>query len=777
MANAYRTIDGTDNNPLDPTLGQAKGQLLRTVESDYSDDISSLAGESRPSPREISNEIFSQAESKPNESGFSDFLWIWGQFLDHDITLSLTSELESEEAPIPVPADDLLFDPTGSGTATIDFSRSEFDPLTGTDADNPRQQLNDITAYIDASNVYGSDSERAAALRADDGRMKVSDGDLMPFNVDGLPNAMGTSDTFFLGGDERANENVVLSSMHTLFLREHNRLVTEFEEANPGWDAETLYQEARRIVEAEMQAITYNEFLPKLIGEDALNAYDGYDMNVNPEIANIFSTAAYRLGHTMLSSTVHRTDEDGSENEFGDLSLKDAFFRPDRLIDEGGIDGLLRGAGTSEAESLDHQIVDDVRNFLFGPPGSDGLDLASLNIQRGRDHGLDDYNGARQAYGLDPVTTFAEITSDVGLQTKLQDLFGTVDDIDVFVGALAEDAVPGSMVGELFHVALVDQFTRLRDGDSYWYESRLSDAEIAMINDTTLSDIIERNSGVETMQDDVFMALQRSAGTDDADVLTAGDEAYLLLGLDGDDDMMASDAAGEMHGGAGSDRLFGFTANDWLVGGDEADQLHGEAGNDVLLGDAGDDFLTAGTGDDRIDGGVGNDYMVTGTGLDKVKFSEGQDVVEDFDVNQDVLDFSGIANVKSIADLTITSFDTGTLIADASGNNIWLSGVSVAADIQMDFGDARATYTGQDTKVVGTSAGDDTIVDSAGTQYVFAHYGDDTFKVDGARADYSIAKTLDGTGYVMWNATEFDIFWDLEHVEFADEIVDLDAIV
>ena len=59
MTNAYRTIDGTDNNPLDPTLGQSKDQLLQAFDSDYSDGISSLAGDDRPSPREISNEIFS----------------------------------------------------------------------------------------------------------------------------------------------------------------------------------------------------------------------------------------------------------------------------------------------------------------------------------------------------------------------------------------------------------------------------------------------------------------------------------------------------------------------------------------------------------------------------------------------------------------------------------------------------------------------------------------------------------------------------------------------
>lgn len=777
MTNAYRNVDGTDNNPLDPELGQAKGTLLRFVDPAYGDGISTLAGDDRPSAREISNEIFAQDTTKPNEFGYSDYLWAWGQFLDHDISITENSKHDDEDAPIAVPTGDSSFDPTSSGTATIGFTRSEFEPESGSDTDNPREQVNDITSYIDASNVYGADAERQAALREDDGRMKMSDGELMPFNTEGLPNAMSTTDTFFLGGDVRANENVVLSSIHILFIREHNRLVTEFEEAHPDWDGDTLYEEARRVVEAEIQAITYNEFLPKLLGEGALADYDGYKVDVNPEIANVFSTAAYRLGHTLLSSTIHRIDEDGSANSFGDLDLKNAFFRPDRLVTEGGIDAILRGAGTSEAESADAQIIDDVRNFLFGAPGSGGLDLASLNIQRGRDHGLEDYNTFREAYGLEKVTTFAEITADVELQTKLEDLFGTVDDIDVFVGGLVEDAVEGSMLGELFHTVLVDQFTRLRDGDAFWYESRLSDDEIAAIKGTTFSDIIERNSGVEISQDDVFYAMERKAGSQESDVMFAGDDPTMMMGWGGDDVLVASESFGEMHGGKGEDKLYGYTAHDWLVGGEGDDQLHGEYGDDYLHGGAGADFMTAGHDDDKLDGGDGNDYLVTGTGADKVMFSKGADVVEDFDLTWDVLDFSEYVGVSSKEDLTVKSFETGTLISDGDGNTLWLAQVSHGYGIVMDFGVSRHEYTGEDQSVVAGSAGDDTILNSEGTQYVFGHFGDDTFKVAGYRADYKIAETVDGTGYVMWSDTEVDLFWDLEHVEFVDETVDLDAIV
>lgn len=785
MTNAYRNTDGTENNPLDPDLGQTNEQLARLADPDYGDGVSTIAGDGRPSAREISNEIFAQNGEIPMEEGFSDYMWVWGQFLDHDISLSLTSSEESEEAPIPVPADDDLFDPMGTGMVTIPFSRSISDPDSGSDTANPRQHLNDITPFIDASNVYGSDAERAAALREDDGRMKVSDGDLLPFNESGLPNADRPASTQFLAGDQRANENVALTSMHTLFVREHNRLVDEFEEENPDWDPETLYQEARRIVEAQIQHITYNEFLPKLLGDDPLDDYDGYKFELDPQIANVFSTAAYRLGHTMLSSTIHRTDEDGSENSFGDLLLRDAFFQPERLVDEGGIDAILRGVATTPAQQIDAKIIDDVRNFLFGPPGAGGLDLASLNIQRGRDHGLPDYNTFREAYGLDRVTGFDEITSNIDLQNKLEALYGDVDNIDVYVGSLVEDPRPGSLLGPLFHAALVEQFARLRDADSFWHESRLSDDELSMIKGVTLSDIIERNSGVDTIQDDVFQAMARQAGTDQGDTLVALEEAALLMGLDGDDVMMVNREASveiqsrtELHGGDGADRLYGFNADDWLSGDEGDDKLHGEGGNDYLSGGVGNDFIHAGAGDDIIDGGSGDDNVVTGTGADHIKFSQGQDVIHDFDVASDVIDFSHFPGVSSLEDLTVESFPAGTNLIDGEGNSLWLMGVTDPSQISMDFGAPRPEYSGEgEFDVVVGSAGDDTFVDVAGTQYYFGHHGDDTLVVDGASEDYEVEVTIDGTGYVIWSDSEVEIMWDMEHIQFLDETVDLDAIV
>ena len=166
----FRSIDGSGNNTSNPDYGSAGTQLLRSVNPDYSDGISSLAGDLRLGARAISNIVSAQSESIPNTMEASDFVWQWGQFLDHDIDLTEAAD-PAEPAPIPVPAGDPQFDPTSTGTQAILFLRSVFDVLTG--SSNPRQQLNQITSFIDASNVYGSDQVRADTLRTLDGTGKL----------------------------------------------------------------------------------------------------------------------------------------------------------------------------------------------------------------------------------------------------------------------------------------------------------------------------------------------------------------------------------------------------------------------------------------------------------------------------------------------------------------------------------------------------------------------------------------------------------------------------
>lgn len=499
----YRTIDGSGNNRDNPDWGAAHSQLERFAPSDYADGISALAGLGRPGPRDISNVVLDQSGSILNPLGASDYLWQWGQFLDHDIDLTEGTD-PPEPANIPIPTGDPVFDPNESGGAAFGFNRSIYDTATGTG--NPRQQLNEITAFVDASNVYGSDEARASALRTNDGtgKLKTSAGDLLPFNTDGLPNAGGSSPALFVAGDVRANEQAALTAMHTLFVREHNRLAEEIAAADHRLSGDEIYEKARKIVGAQMQVITYREFLPALMGRRPLSRYRGYKRNVNPGIGNLFSTATFRFGHSLLAPTLLRLDADGNEIPEGHLSLSDAFFAPQLITDEGGIEPLLRGLAAQACQALDPFMVDDVRNFLFANVGT-GFDLASLNIQRGRDHGLPSYNDSREAFGLERAQDFGEISSNQDIQDRLALIYASVDDVDLWVGALSEDAVRGGHVGALIRAALKRQFEALRDGDRFWYEKTFSRREIKELENTKLSDIIRRNTLIGSeIADNVF---------------------------------------------------------------------------------------------------------------------------------------------------------------------------------------------------------------------------------------------------------------------------------
>jgi hypothetical protein len=496
-----RSIDGTGNNLDAPELGSAGEALLRIAEADYADDVSAPAGADRPSAREISNALANiEGDGINSNRGLSAFLYVWGQFLDHDIDLTASQE-DGESFAIEVPQGDPLFDPTGSGEVTIPLTRSQFDPTTGTSADNPRQQISSITAFVDGSQVYGSDQATADSLRTfEGGRMTITDDGLLPLDDTGM----------VIAGDIRASENIALTSLQTLFVREHNRLAAEILAANPAASDEAIYQQARAIVIAEIQAITYNEFLPALLGKQAISRYEGYDASVDPTIANEFSTAAFRFGHSTLNDDIEFFDNSGRAVR-DEIELKDAFFNS-MLLEETGIDTILKYEASTQSQEIDLQVVDGLRNFLFGPPGAGGLDLVALNIQRGRDHGLADYNATRVAYGLDAVSSFAEITSDTELQAKLETLYSDVNNIDLWVGLLAEDHLRGSSVGELTSAIIVDQFERLRDGDRFWFQHVYSGSELRQLQRTSLSDVIERNTTVEGLQDNVFFMLAEVRG-------------------------------------------------------------------------------------------------------------------------------------------------------------------------------------------------------------------------------------------------------------------------
>lgn len=522
-----RAIDGYGNNPLNPEWGAVGTNQLHPGTIGYADGVAEPAGPDRPNPRYISNMLFSQNTLSNDPRGLSAYCWAWGQFIDHDITL--VKDHPSETLPISVPPGDMFFDPAGTGSVTIPMQRSDYDPLTGTDVGNPRQFVNSITSFIDASAVYGSDEERAAWLRTfSGGKLRTSAGNLLPWNTTTgeyadpvnlaapeMAMPLPFVQKWFVAGDVRANENPFLTGMHTLFVREHNRLCEELKTAYPNWSDEQLYQYARKLVGGQMQAIVFEEWLPAM-GMD-VPPYNGYNLETDPGIMNVFSAAAYRYGHTTINSLLVRMDNLGNDLPQGDILLRDAFFNPSATTQAGGIEPYLIGMATVVQQDFDCKVIDDLRNFLFGPPGAGGLDLAAINIQRGRDRGLADYNTVRTDFGLEPVAAFGEMTSDMLMNQSLEFAYGEMDNIDPWVGMLAENHMPDALFGKTAMTIIEQQFMAIRDGDRFYYENDpgISLDEKTWIKETRLADIIRRNTPATIVQDEIFIAQPLVTGTDE----------------------------------------------------------------------------------------------------------------------------------------------------------------------------------------------------------------------------------------------------------------------
>ena len=459
---AVRTLDGSGNNPGHVAWGQAGTEYSRAAAPNYGDGIGSMV--SGPSPRYASNRIFNDVgQNIFSENHVSQWGWAWGQFIDHDI--GLRDETPAESAPMPFDAQDPL-EGFQNDFGVLGFSRTPAAPGTGTT--NSRQQINTNGSFIDASNVYGGTSSRLDWLRegvAGDGNPANNKASLLMSSRDYLPRAdaharravaappmdlMGalvmSPEKAVVAGDVRANENVVLTAIHTLFAREHNRIVAALSRSR--LSDEDKFQLARRVVGAEVEYITYNEFLPALgVG---LDNYRGYNPNVNPALANEFATVGYRA-HSMIHGefepTVPQNTYTGRQlsrtfpaagiavERHPDhtvtlvIPLVVAFGNPD-LLEEVGEGPILQSLAERQYKN-DEQIDNSVRSVLFQVPKPDApdpascgapiispncfvgvSDLGALDVQRGRDHGMPFYNDLRRAYGLQPARSFTEITHE-----------------------------------------------------------------------------------------------------------------------------------------------------------------------------------------------------------------------------------------------------------------------------------------------------------------------------------------------------------------------------
>uniref|UniRef100_A0AAQ4QKH5 Myeloid-specific peroxidase n=1 Tax=Gasterosteus aculeatus aculeatus TaxID=481459 RepID=A0AAQ4QKH5_GASAC len=598
--NKYRTAGSLCNNLNAPRRGASNTPFTRWLPSEYEDGIFLPKGWTLkqkvnnfvlPLVRLVSNNILSTTDAGVvNDTEYTHLVTLFGQWNDHDLTFtpfspsirSFSSGINCDDScertepcvPIAIPPGDPRL-PTGPESCIPAFRSAQICG-TGTSAynfggvPNKREQINTLTAFLDLGQVYGSNEKLAMTLRdleSDDGLLRVNTQfrdnrrELLPSspvkaNMCATRKRI-TNDTnaeevpCFLAGDGRVDENIALTSIHTLFMREHNRLARALKRINPQWDSETLYQEARKIngaytqvnrtVNAPVflilssnlksiqalcffvaqnkslpQVFVFRDYLPHIVGDEAmlrqLGRYPGYDSNVDPSIANVFATAAYRFAHLAIQPFLARLDERYNESpRFPNVPLFKAFFTPWRIVYEGGIDPLLRGLihRPAKLNTQDHMMVNALRERLFQFVMHLALDLGSLNMERGRDHGLPGYNAWRRFCGLSQPKSEAELAQVMNnrdLARRLLQLYGTADNIDIWMGGVAEPFVRGGRVGPLFSCLIATQFQRIRQGDRLWHENEgvFTTAQRAALARVSFSKVICDNTGITSVPTDPF---------------------------------------------------------------------------------------------------------------------------------------------------------------------------------------------------------------------------------------------------------------------------------
>ena len=656
-----RSADGSGNNLLDATWGSAGSPLTRVTEPSYGGDGSGTVWEASvapsnpqlppnapqnigtaPQPADVVEAIYAPGsdQERPNVAGLNEYAQFFGQFVTHDM-------VQSNPAPQGPP---IFLDGNDFPVFRTAFELE----------DGVRQQQTIDTAFLDLGLVYGKDASAAELLRekrTENGESVAGaklfaggNGDLLPsyrelaehqgLTVEEVQQVVGvtplalpaeTLGNQFATGDERANQSAPLLAHHTVWHRNHNWHVARLQDAYPEWSQEQLYQAARALNEADFQNVIYEEYLPSLLGDQALPDYSGYDPDVDPSIINEWTTVAFRFGHDQSSETLFGTREDGTRAF--DTTLAETFAlanASEAIRSDENLGDWLRGLTERPTQEIDGRVNGTIREALFSVPNAETgepfrLNLPAIDIHRGRDHGVGDYNALRSGLGLQTYESLEAFAADNDLDDDrlgaLKSVYADVSELDSIVGGLLEKKAPGSQLGETFTQLTVMQFENVRAGDRLFALNRFADAPeiLAETEPSRMSDILVRVQAMDYAYRDAFAEHQRRGGTN------------------------------------GNDRILGDEGRDLLIGFDGRDRLYGGAGNDDLFGASGHDLLYGGTGNDVIVGGSGYDIVSGGAGKDRFVFQQKSDV----DV---VTDFSSEDTID-VSDFGLTS--TEELLAEA----------------------------------------------------------------------------------------------------------------
>jgi peroxidase len=485
--NTMYLFDGTCNNLETPWYGSTKTIYNRLLPPRYDDGIGMPrtvddTGRQLPSPRTVSTMVHGPMDTN---SPINMVAAIFGQVIAHDTILSLVAtNVDCSYANQAMNPDCMRILDAYNHTLNIYISRSKAIRMKWNSTSEHREQVNDVTHWLDLSVIYGSDNKTSKSLR------KMSDGLLQTSSISGLKSDQlpfgniggckcGIGQNCFRSGEPRLNIHMVLISIQTIFVREHNKKAVELKALNPKWTDQALFNGARRLLIAEYQHIIYNEWLPLIVGKDLAKKYllsptnstfIKYNPKINPNILNEFASAAFRFGHSMLKSYFIKRDT--SYQITANLSFSNISFDTHEAYVNGGVDSLFLGGYISDfylnhanslffvhfqgallqnADLADAHFTSAIHNHLFDNFGKIGYSLDTININRGRDHGLGSYNDYRVFCGLNRAKNFADLTNIPGnVVEAFKKVYKTVDAIDLYTGGISETPIAGGTVGQTF---------------------------------------------------------------------------------------------------------------------------------------------------------------------------------------------------------------------------------------------------------------------------------------------------------------------------------------
>ncbi|XP_065579570.1 dual oxidase-like isoform X2 [Artemia franciscana] len=510
--------DGWYNNLAHPNWGTVDSHLVRKTPAAYSDGVYMLAGTNRPSPRMISEALMKGADGLPSSANRTALFAFFGQLVSSEILMASESGCPIEMHKIYIEKCDEMYDAECRGNKYMPFHRAWYDHKTGQSPNSPREQTNRITSWIDGSFVYSTSEAWVNTMRSfkngkfkmdKDGFMPLKNTRRVPLHNMPAPHVMKTynPEKMFLLGDPRTNQNPAILAFAIMFHRFHNVIAERVQGQHPDWSDEEIFQQSRRYVIAVLQNIIMYEFIPAFIGE-GIEPYQSYNPDVHPGVSHVFQAAAFRFGHSLIPPGLYKRDAQcnfkKTPNGAPGLRLCTLWWEAmDMFQDQASFEELIMGLSSQLAEREDHVLCNDVRNKLFGPMEFSRRDLGAINIMRGRDMGLSDYNSARKSFKLKPVKEWSEINPQLfkkepKLFERLKELYNDdINNVDIYVGGMLES---NSGPGPLFRTVIKEQMTRIRDADRFWFENLdngfFTADEIEEIRKISIRDVILNTTAI-----------------------------------------------------------------------------------------------------------------------------------------------------------------------------------------------------------------------------------------------------------------------------------------